>query len=210
MKYFYKHHWWMNLFSRHLIWRIPTNEKEVFLTFDDGPHDPITEEVLDLLKVHGAKASFFCIGKQVDSCPDLVTRMHQEGHLVGNHTNDHLNGWTVDCANYVNSVRTCDKKIDSTFFRPPYGKISWKQIGELKGRFSIFMWTMLSGDFDHTMDLDVIKSKLKKEVRKGDIIVFHDNLQTAERLRDVLPDFLSFLKLKGFKCSVLRDPKTSG
>lgn len=207
MKYLYKYSWWMRFFSPHLIWRIPTKEKEVFLTFDDGPNDPITRKVLDLLKEYNAKATFFCVGKNVSFQPDLFDKIKEEGHLTGNHTHDHMNGWEVSAARYIGSVNTCETIFGSYYFRPPFGKISWRQIAELKNRFKLIMWTTLSGDFDKNLTTSDVLQNLKENLRKGDIIVFHDNPKSADRLMEILPSYLAFLKQEGYKCSVLRPPK---
>lgn len=207
MKYLYKYQWWMSLYSPHLIWKIPTKEKEVFLTFDDGPSDPITSKVLALLKEHDAKASFFCIGKNVVFNPHLLSKIVEEGHLVGSHTFHHFNGWDVSTDRYVGSINKCETIFGSYYFRPPFGKITWRQIRQIKNRFKLFMWTTLSGDFDKSISTSDILSNLKSTVKKGDIIVFHDNPKTADRLLEILPEFLSFLKQEGYKCNVLREPK---
>ncbi|MFT6746280.1 MAG: peptidoglycan/xylan/chitin deacetylase (PgdA/CDA1 family) [Glaciecola sp.] len=207
VNYFYKSRWWMKLFSPHLIWRIATREKEVFLTFDDGPSDPITTKVLSLLKEFDAKATFFCIGKNVGYNPALFSAIVNEGHLIGNHTFHHINGWKCSGERYVASINRCETIFGSSFFRPPFGKITWKQIRHIKHRFKIVMWTILSGDFDKSLNTADILADLKLNVKKGDIIVFHDNAKTADRLLEILPQFLAFLKQEGYKCSVIREPK---
>ncbi|MFT6715522.1 MAG: peptidoglycan/xylan/chitin deacetylase (PgdA/CDA1 family) [Saprospiraceae bacterium] len=197
----------MKLFSPHLIWKIPTKQKEVFLTFDDGPSEPITSKVLALLREYDAKASFFCIGKNVAYHPDLFSKIIDEDHLVGNHTFHHLNGWKFSSDRYVASINKCETIFGSYYFRPPFGKITWKQIAQLKNRFKLIMWTILSGDFDKSISTADILSDLKTNVKKGDIVVFHDSAKAADRLMEILPSFLSFLKQEGYKCSVLREPK---
>jgi peptidoglycan/xylan/chitin deacetylase (PgdA/CDA1 family) len=207
MKYLYKYRWWMSYFSPYLIWRIPTKEKEVFLTFDDGPSDPITARVLQILKEYGAKATFFCVGKNIANNHDLFSKIIDDGHLIGNHTFHHMNGWSVSAERYVASVNRCETIFGSYYFRPPFGKMTWRQIRELKNRFKLIMWSTLSGDFDKSLTTSAILEDLTMNVKKGDIIVFHDNPKTADRLMKILPEFLAFLKQEGYKCSVLREPK---
>lgn len=177
------------------------------MTFDDGPSDPITSKVLALLKEHDAKASFFCIGKNVAFLPDLFSQIVKEGHLIGNHTFHHMNGWRASSERYVGSINKCETIFGSYYFRPPFGKMSWKQISALKSRFKLIMWTILSGDFDKSISASDILSDLKENVKKGDIIVFHDNPKTADRLMEILPEFLTYLQQEGYVCSVLREPK---
>lgn len=207
MNYLYKYRWWMRLFSPHLIWRIPTRKKEVFLTFDDGPSEFITAKVLELLKQHDAKATFFCLGKNVAYHPDLFSQIKEEGHLVGNHTFHHISGWNVSPERYIGSVNKCESVFGSYFFRPPYGKMTWKQISKLKERFKLIMWTSLSGDFDKSIPTSEILIDLKSTLKKGAIIVFHDNAKTASRLLEILPEYLTFLTQQGYQCSVLREPR---
>lgn len=207
MKYLFKYRWWMKLYSSNLVWRIPTKEKEVFLTFDDGPSDPITGAVLDLLKSFNAKGTFFCVGKNVSHNPSLFKRIMEEGHVVGNHTQNHINGWKSSVNKYLGDVNRCETIFGTEFFRPPYGKMTMGQIRALKKRFTLVMWTLLSGDFDKTISTDAILEDLKKSVKQGDIIVFHDNPKMSERLLKILPDFLLFLQEQGYSCSPLRKPK---
>ena len=207
MNYLYRYRWWMSLFSPHLIWRIPTRKKEVFLTFDDGPSEVITAKVLDLLQEHDAKATFFCLGKNVDYNPDLFSRIKDEGHEVGNHTFHHISGWNVSTERYVGSINKAESIFGGYFFRPPYGKITWSQISSIKSRFQLIMWTALSGDFDKAIPTSEILTNLKSSLKKGDIIVFHDNAKTASRLLEILPEYLAFLKQQGYECSVLRTPR---
>jgi peptidoglycan/xylan/chitin deacetylase (PgdA/CDA1 family) len=126
------------------FWRIPTEKNEVFLTFDDGPTPIITEKVLDILSHYHAKATFFCIGKNVDNHPQLFQRILDEGHQVGNHTQSHKNGWKTGYAQYLRDVLTAKKNNPSTLFRPPYGQISRTQTKALLKHFSIIMWDVLT------------------------------------------------------------------
>ena len=135
-------------FYSKLHWKVETDEPNIYLTFDDGPTPGITERVLDLLKAHNAKATFFCIGKNVLNNRSLFDRIIAEGHQVGNHTNSHLNGWKTKTADYVENVMQCTEIFQSTLFRPPYGRIKKKQIKKLSEKFKIVMWSVLSMDFD--------------------------------------------------------------
>ncbi len=197
-------------FYKEYIWRIKTKNKEVFLTFDDGPTPEITPFVLDELKKYQAKATFFCIGKKIKKHPKLFQRIIDEGHTVGNHTQDHLSGWNTTNKTYKQSVEDCQKNIikhhktNQKLFRPPYGKIRKSQAKELiKKGYKIIMWSVLSGDFDTSLPKEnCLKNVLKNSV-KGDIIVFHDSQKAAEKVKFVLPNVLKHFKEKGFQFTKL-------
>lgn len=207
MRYLYKVRWWMKFYSRHLIWRISTRKKEVFITFDDGPHPTITPWVLAVLKEYDAKASFFCVGKNVDINPDVFKQIIQEGHVVGNHTYEHEIGWKTSVEKYLMSVNRCESVFGTPFFRPPHGRINHRQINALKDKFQIVMWSLMSGDFDPSLSPNGMLSYLQENVTKGDIIVFHDSEKAIENLKIILPKFLEFLKQNNYQCSVLRSDK---
>ena len=135
-------------FAPGLTWHIPSTEKVIYLTFDDGPTPEITPWVLDLLKDYDAKATFFCIGRNVSEYPEIYNKILSEGHSVGNHTYDHVKGWKVSSKIYLENTLKASHIISSKLFRPPYGKISPIQIQSLKKEgFSIIMWTILSMDW---------------------------------------------------------------
>ena len=151
MFYFVKTPGWLKRLYKQCTWSIPVHEKIIYLSFDDGPHPAITPFVLDELKKYNAKASFFCIGKNVLAYPDVYKRIIDEGHAVGNHSFNHLNGWETNDAAYLDDIAEAKKYIDSYLFRPPYGRIRRFQLSQLSAkRFNLktIMWTVLSGDFD--------------------------------------------------------------
>lgn len=163
------------------VWRINTEQKELFLTFDDGPHPTITPAVLNLLKQYDAKATFFCIGDRVKRYPEVYNQILAEGHAVGNHTQHHLNGWKVSDEAYLKDVKEADLYIDSTLFRPPYGRIrkvqSKKIIAEGK---KIVMWSVLSGDYSNKLSPEDVVKRVSIPFEKGAIYLFHD-LEKAEK-----------------------------
>jgi len=208
MRYIHTSPWWLRLaFSRHCIWNMPAEEKEVYLTFDDGPHPQITPWVLDLLNRYQAKATFFCIGKNVDSFPDIYRRIIEEGHRVGNHTQHHLNSKKTDESVWLQDVREAALRIDSNLFRPPYGQISRfqeKVLRDAKPGYRTIMWSVLSGDFDQNLKPEDCVKIVSKYSKPGGIIVFHDSEKAWPRLEKCLPEVLNILRDKGFSLNALK------
>jgi peptidoglycan/xylan/chitin deacetylase (PgdA/CDA1 family) len=200
MLYFAKTPWWLKKLYSGCIWQMPLKTtKGIYLTFDDGPHPEATPFVLDELKKYNAKATFFCIGKNVVEHPGIYKRIISEGHRIGNHTFNHLNGWKVDDRLYLQNILEAKKYIDSDLFRPPYGKISKFQLQLLRAPgFKIIMWSVLSGDFDIKLSSEkCLKNVLNNSVN-GSIIVFHDSEKAFNHLRYVLPKVLKSLSDEGF------------
>ena len=165
---------------------MPATEKNIYLTFDDGPHPVATPFVLDELKKYTAKATFFCIGKNVIEHPAIYKRIIDEGHGVGNHTHNHLNGWKTNTNEYLNDVMIASKLFKSNLFRPPYGKlrsIQAKRIADAIADKSakIVMWDVLSGDFDETLSKEQCLKNVIDNTVEGSIIVFHDSEKAFAR-----------------------------
>lgn len=181
-----------------LIWEINTKEKEIYITFDDGPHPEITPIVIKALDKYDAKATFFCVGENVMKYPDTFKLMLSNGHKVGNHSYGHLNGWKVSNNDYFENIEKANILIESNLFRPPYGRIVPSQIKILKKKYSIIMWTVLTYDFDKKVSR---KRCLKNSItvtKPGSIVVFHDSLKSAKNLNYALPLFLKHFNEKGF------------
>jgi peptidoglycan/xylan/chitin deacetylase (PgdA/CDA1 family) len=191
MKYVYKTRWWMKWAYPSLIWKVKTSRKEVFLTFDDGPDPEVTPWVLDILEKHNAKATFFCVGENVEKYPEIFKRIQVEGHAVGNHTYNHKNGWHTDQENYLVSVKKCSHVFGSHLFRPPHGKITYRQIKKIKPRYKIIMWSLLSGDFDPDISGTECAYNTVQYSKPGSIIVFHDSQKSKETLFEALPKVLN-------------------
>lgn len=189
--------------DRRVLWQVTTELKEVFITFDDGPEPEVTPWVLDTLALHGAKATFFCLGKQAAAAPELIGRLHTEGHAVGHHTWDHPNGWrTKDRAYYRNVLRGLPEG-ECVLFRPPYGRLRLSQLRGLRKRYRIVMWDVMAGDFTpHLSGMRCAKRVLKR-TEAGSIIVFHDSCKSARCLREALPLVLEGLSGKGYRFSAL-------
>lgn len=201
--YFVKTPWYLKSLYPSLIWDFPA-QGTIYLTFDDGPVPGVTDQVLDMLKMAGAKATFFCIGDNVQKHPDLYQRIINEGHSTGNHTFHHLNGWKTENDQYFNDVELCDDMVHSGLFRPPYGRIGYHQIQEIKKKYKIIMWDVLSGDFDTTINADACTEHVISNATHGSIIVFHDSEKARERVLQTLPVVLNFFGEKGFEFDAIR------
>jgi peptidoglycan/xylan/chitin deacetylase (PgdA/CDA1 family) len=182
------------------IWRMPAYSKKLYLTFDDGPHPDITPFVLDELKKHQAKATFFCIGDNVIKYPQVYKRIIEEGHAIGNHTHNHLNGWQTTDEAYFKNITEAAKWIDADLFRPPYGRITRFQAKQLmeKLHYNIIMWDVLSGDFDVKKSPEQCFENVVRNMQSGSVIVFHDSEKAYKRLRYALPKVLEEGRNKGY------------
>jgi peptidoglycan/xylan/chitin deacetylase (PgdA/CDA1 family) len=181
------------------IWRMNTLHKKIYLTFDDGPIPDVTPWVLDLLKKEKIKATFFCVGENVDANPEIYKQILKDGHSIGNHTYNHLNGWKTLSKKYIRNVYKCSNSVQSHLFRPPYGKIRNKQISTLKSQYAFIMWDVLSGDYDKKTSSEKCLKNVTSNVRNGSIIIFHDSLKAQKNMEYALPKFISFAKEKGFE-----------
>lgn len=185
-----------------LIWRIPDRE-HVFITFDDGPTPGVTEWILKELDRFGVKATFFCLGKNVEMYPDLYRLIVDGGHKVGNHTYSHQKGWEMKTEQYVEDVDLANQFLDSDLFRPPYGRISPKQARTLSKRYNIIMWDILSRDYNRNLRPRTCLNNVIKHVRAGDIVVFHDSEKAFKNLHFALPRTLKYLEEHGMKCKLI-------
>lgn len=195
------------------VWDIPNKENKVFLTFDDGPTPEITEWTLEQLNRFDAKATFFCIGDNIEKYPKIFQKIIREGHAIGNHTFNHLKGWETENERYFENVKNCDISIqkqntETRLFRPPYGKIKPSQSKVLrKSGYKIIMWDVISFDFDTSISKEECLENVLKNVRSGSVIVFHDSVKAEQNLKYVLPKTLEFLKEKGFTCEKIDSNK---
>lgn len=193
----------LNLF-RTAIWRIHTKEKIIYLTFDDGPIPEITPFVLDTLKNYDAKATFFCIGENVKDNPTIFQRIIQDNHALGNHTYSHIKGWTLNTAAYCQDVENCAALMKADLFRPPYGSATPSQIHALTKNYKIVMWDITSGDFDINISKETCLNNVLSYTRNGSIVLFHDNLKSAERMMYALPLVLAHFSAKGYRFETLK------
>ncbi|RCH55556.1 polysaccharide deacetylase family protein [Mucilaginibacter hurinus] len=197
---------WLKLLYPQLIWDIKTSSRCIYLTFDDGPIPIVTPFVLNILKKHQAKATFFCIGDNAKKHPDIFTQVKNEGHAIGNHTYNHLKGWKTDDETYTANYLQADELLNAPLFRPPYGRIKRSQIKALKQvrpDINIIMWDVLSGDFDMALKPEDCLKKVLKHTKPGSIIVFHDSLKAFNRLEYVLPRALEVWQKEGYTFEIL-------
>lgn len=198
--------WWIRWMYPRGIWRMPTKEPKVYLTFDDGPHPTITPWVLDLLRSFQAKATFFCIGNNVAQFPEVFHSILSDGHRVGNHTYDHVNGWKTDNDSYLENVMKAQGLIDTNLFRPPFGRIrrgQAKNIRKTLPGMKIIFWDLLSADFDVAIESEACIENVIKRLRPGTIIVFHDSEKAFPRLERCLPVIIETMYKKGYKMEAI-------
>ncbi|HRP55657.1 polysaccharide deacetylase family protein [Agriterribacter sp.] len=201
MFYFVKTPWWIKKLYPSCIWEMQTDEKVLYLTFDDGPHPRATSFVLNELEKYNAKATFFCVGKNVTQHNDIYRRILNEGHHAGNHTFNHLNGWKVSDMAYFKDIAEARKNIDSALFRPPYGKISKFQLRHLADDFKmkVVMWSVLSGDFDTAVPGESCLKNVMLSAKPGSIVVFHDSEKAWTNLAYALPKVLMHFAGQGYR-----------
>jgi len=188
------------------IWDIPNNDNTVYLTFDDGPTPEITPWVLDLLKEEQIKATFFCIGNNIQKYPEIFNRITSEGHTIGNHTFGHLNGWKTSYDDYIGNIKSCEEiitkaiKFRTGLFRPPYGKIKPSQAKTLrKSGYKIVMWDILTVDYDKNTSPEKCYKNATEKTASGSVIVFHDSVKAFKNLEYALPRTIETLRNKGFR-----------
>lgn len=203
MFYFVKTPWLLKKIYSSYEWSVKTKENKLYLTFDDGPHPEATPYVLEQLKQYEALGTFFCLGKNVAEFPEIYRRLISEGHAVGNHSYNHLNGWKTPNDVYMNDIAKASELIDSSLYRPPYGKITSFQAKHLpavmKGKKArVIMWDVLSGDFDKMATPRQCLENVVFNAGRGSIIIFHDSEKALPRLKYALPRVLEFYKTRGF------------
>lgn len=181
-----------------LVWEMPRDEKKIFLTFDDGPHPIITPKIIDLLRRYDAKATFFCVGRNVEANKDIFNMILKEGHSVGNHTYNHDRGWRTATKDYIESVERANEHINSNLFRPPHGRIKYSQIRALQQKYKIITWTVISYDWDKSITSDDCFNNIIRNADSGSIIVFHDSEKAINNMLPTLERVLKYYKSKGF------------
>ena len=186
-----------------LVWRKETKNKEIWLTFDDGPDPEITPWILSVLKEEEIKATFFLVGQQIEEFPELVGAIINDGHLIANHSYSHRNGWLTSKEKYLKDIETCQELMpNNKLFRPPYGKITKAQIALLKDKYKIILWDVLSWDFQEKTSPKRVQENILKNTKSGSIIVMHNNQKSYKNMQPILEETIQILKKKGFRFSV--------
>lgn len=195
------------------IWHVDTTEKELYLTFDDGPTPDITDWTLNILKEFSAEATFFCIGSNIEKYPDIFRRIINEGHSIGNHTQHHVKGWKTLRRDYLADIHEAENAIQNhskliqerKLFRPPYGQIKPKQGRALiKLGYDVVMWDVLSFDWDQNVSAEQCLTNVLSKSQPGSIIVFHDSIKASKNMMKTLPAVLEEFSNRGFTFKALR------
>lgn len=194
----------MKVIYPNIVWDKRSKEKVLYLTFDDGPTPEITERVLDTLDMYQAKATFFCLGRNVERHPGVYDEILKRQHAVGNHTYSHLKGWKTKNQEYYRDIELAGQIIDSKLFRPPYGQIKRSQIRHLKNKYEITMWDVMSHDYEQRVSKERSLNAVLKYTKSGSIIVFHDSVKAYEKLSFILPALLEEFSSNGFTFKELR------
>jgi peptidoglycan/xylan/chitin deacetylase (PgdA/CDA1 family) len=190
------------------VWNMPASEKAIYLTFDDGPIPEITDFVLDQLKSYQAKATFFCVGENINKHPEIFHKIENEGHAIGNHTYNHIKGWEVVNDLYFHNIDEWETAAKSNskssvfncqLFRPPYGRILSSQAKVLREKYKIIMWDVLTCDYNKNLDPEKCLKNSIKVTNPGSIVVFHDSLKAEKNLKYILPRYLQHFANLGFK-----------
>ena len=184
------------------LWRMDKNVKAVYLTFDDGPIPNITPWVLDLLDKYNIKATFFLVGDNVRKHPEEFKMIVERGHRVGNHTFNHISGLKYLSYNYLENTNKADELINSTLFRPPHGWMRWGQYMVLSHRYTVVMWDLVTRDYSKRLNGRQVLRNVKKNVRNGSIITFHDSIKSEKNMKYALPRAIEWLKEQGYEFKV--------
>ena len=187
-----------------LVWRKDSSEKVIYLTFDDGPVPEVTLQVLDILQQFNIKATFFCVGDNVQKYPEVYARVLESGHKIGNHTFNHLKGFSVTADEYVENVRKASEYIQSNLFRPPHGQITSRLRKLLQHDFQIIMWDLLTCDYNKRLSAEMILKNIKHYSRNGSIVVFHDSIKAKDNMLNVLPVAIEWWKCEGYSFGQLK------
>ncbi len=200
-------HWIKRFFPVQMVWDMPVDdEQSVYITFDDGPHPVATPYALQQLERYDAAATFFCVGNNVATNPDIYNEILQKGHTTGNHTYEHVNGWKTDSFSYMRSIEKTRRLVKSRSFRPPYGRIKFSQVRKMIRRdpsWKIYMWDILSGDFDKDITSEQCLENVLTHITPGSIVVFHDSDKAWTHMRYALPHVLEYCRKQNWKMKAL-------
>lgn len=204
MRLLYQFPTWLQRLYRGVVWRMDPSSKVVYLTFDDGPIPECTPQVLDILAQYGVKATFFMVGENVERYPELLARVREEGHAVGNHTYHHLKGFKTCTRTYLQDAQQANAILQTHLFRPPHGRMKYSQKKALhEAGQTIYLWDVLTHDYNPCYSVEKMLSVVKRYTRNGSIIVMHDSLKSKDRMLQLLPLMIQWLHAEGYKCETL-------
>lgn len=186
-----------------MVFDLPNDRNAIYLTFDDGPHPTLTNQVMDLLAQYHAKATFFLVGENAVKHPELIPYLTDANHAIGLHGHKHLSGWKTKNKAYFEDIASSAEVIQSTLFRPPNGEITFSQAKALKKCYKVIMWSHLSADFDHKLSSEQCAAFATKKVKPGSIIVFHDSEKAKPRMIEALKLSLDVYAEKGFSMEAI-------
>ena len=184
------------------LWRMNPTEKSVYLTFDDGPIPEVTPWVLDVLDRYGVKATFFMVGENAAKHPEVFEMVKARGHRIGNHTYNHIGGMRHGISSYVANVDKANELLRTNLFRPPHGWMKWEQFLFVRSSYKVVMWDLVTRDYSKRLNGPQVLAKVKKYVRNGSIITFHDSLKSEKNLKYALPKAIEWLLEQGYEFKV--------
>jgi len=188
---------------RGVTWRKCSQEKIIYLTFDDGPIPEVTPWVLDVLDKYQIKATFFCVGENVEKYPEVYQEVLKRGHRTGNHTYNHIRGFFTSTKTYLENINKASECIDSTLFRPPHGELRLAQLIEIRKKFEVIQWDVITRDYDNDLSEQRVLNGVKKYTRNGSIIVFHDSIKAHRNMRFAMPKAVEWLLQEGYEFRTL-------
>lgn len=194
---------WIRFFLKGVTWRKDPNKKILYLTFDDGPIPGVTPWVLDILDLYNVKATFFCVGENVEKYPEIYKEIISRGHKTGNHTYNHKRGFLNDTMAYISNIDKAARLIESNLFRPPHGDLRISQLRVLRKKYEIVQWDVISRDYNRDLPKEKVLEIVLKYTRNGSIIVFHDSLKAEDNMKYAMPKALEMLIGKGYSFDIL-------
>ena len=172
--------------------------KSIFLTFDDGPDPLSTPSILGTLQEFGIEATFFVTGENAERHENLMEELRNQNHEVANHGYKHLDGWRISLQDFMMNVEEGRRVTGSSYFRPPYGRMTWRQYRWAKKWNQVVLWTIMPGDFLVHLSPDRIIARTRKNASTGDVIVLHDNPKFSNKVNQILPQILEDFLSSGF------------
>lgn len=213
---------WLRRLYPGALWRVNPDEKAVYLTFDDGPIPEVTPWVLDLLERYGVKATFFMVGDNICKYPEIFRLVVEKGHRMGNHTFNHIRGFSRKYFTSYSYLENTEKAYDlmreqmkglnciesqlrPLLFRPPHGHMGWAQYITLKRRYRIVMWDLVTRDYSKKLRGPQVLANVLRYTRNGSIITFHDSLKSWQNgnLQYALPRAIEFFMEEGYQMKML-------